>query len=332
MEKDSVLPDVLRAVFIFSVALILLLAVSFFITRLLVRGKEVAVPEVTGMSFLEAYDILTENGLRVRKEGYKYSADLPENYVVEQRPASNQKVKVDREIKVFLSRGTEDETVPRLIGQTISEAESILKSIGLEAGSIVRVHSDDFPQEGAIIAHTPPGNATIQRGSKVNLLVSLGPHSVGSVMPDLVGMKLQNAQETLESMGLKAGRVVRKDSPVVEEAGIVLEQMPQPGEPAERGITVDLVVSSGGEPKETPRTVVLPYRVPPRPVSSEYPEQQDLSPRHVKIVVEHGGGTWTPVDGMLTPGDYTAPLRIIGRGIAKIYVDDMESPVAHEEL
>jgi beta-lactam-binding protein with PASTA domain len=332
MEKDSILPDVSKAVFIFLVALILLLLVSFFVARFLVRGKEVEVPNVIGKSFVEAYDILTENNLRIRKEGYKYSAELPEDYIVEQRPIPNQKVKVDREIRVFLSRGTEDETVPRLIGQTISEAESILKSIGLEAGSIVRVHSDDFPQEGAIIAHTPPGNATIQRGSKVNLLVSLGPHSVESVMPDLVGMKLRNAQETLESMGLKPGRVVRKDSPVVEEAGIVLEQIPQPGEPAERGIAVDLVVSSGGEPKQTPRTVVLPYKVPPRQVSPEEPRQEDLSPRHVKIVVEHGGGTWTPVDTMLTPGNYTAPLRIIGRGIAKIYVDDMESPIAHEEL
>jgi len=332
MEKDSILPDVLKAVFIFLVALILLLGVSFFVARFLVRGKEMEVPNVIGKSFVEAYDILTENNLRVRKAGYKYSADLPEDYVVEQRPAPNEKVKVDREIKVFLSSGTEEATVPRLIGQNVPEAESILKSIGLEAGSIVRVHSDDFPLEGAIIAHTPPGNTTVQRGSEVDLLVSLGPHSTESVMPDLVGMKLQNAQETLVSMGLKSGRVTRKDSPVVEEAGIVLEQIPQSGEPAERGLAVDLVVSSGGKPKETPRTVVLSYKVPPRPVSPEDLIQEDLSPRHVKIVVEHGGGTWIPVDKMLTPGNYTTPLRIIGRGIAKVYVDDMESPFAHKEL
>lgn len=336
--RRSLLSDILKVAFIFLAAVILLLVVSFLLLRFVIKGNEMDAPNVIGRSFVEASKILSERGLPTpRIEGYKYSADLPKDYVVEQRPVPNQKMKEGRTIRVFLSRGAEVGTVPRVIGQTVSEAESILKSVGLEVGSVVRIHSDDFPQEETVIAHTPTANVTVQRGSKVNLLVSLGVHSVQLMMPDLRGMKLQGASEMLGSSGLKLGRVTREASPVVEEADIVLEQAPQPNDRVERGASVDVVVSSPGEALEgkASRMVVLRYKVPARPEknSAQGKITYDLSPRHVKIVIEHEGGRRTIVDKVFTPGRLLEyPLQIVGRGIAKIYVDDMEWPIKTEEL
>jgi beta-lactam-binding protein with PASTA domain len=340
--KRSLLSDILKVAFIFLTAVILLSVASFFLLRFVVKGNEVDAPNVIGKSFVEASKILNERGLPTpRIEGYKYSVALPRDYVVEQRPVPNQKMKAGRAIGVFLSRGAEVGTVPRVIGQPVSEAESILKSRGLEVGSIVKVHSDDFPQEGVIIAHTPPANVTIQRGSKVNLLVSLGVHSVQLMMPDLRGMKLQGAQELLGSSGLKLGRITRETSPVAEKADIVLEQVPQPNDRVERGALVDVVVSSPGEASEEkmPRMIVLPFKVPAKPIRSEDEDSgqdkitYDLSQRHVKIVIEHEGGRRTIVDKMFTPGRVLEyPLQIVGRGVAKIYVDDMEWPIETREL
>ena len=333
MEKPrrSLLTDILKVVFIFLVAVILLSVATFFLLRSVIRGNQVEVPNVIGKSFVEASRILSEHGLRTPIiEDYKYSANLPKDYVVEQRPVPKQKVKLGRDIRVFLSRGAESGMVPRLIGQPVSEAELTLKSVGLEVASIVKVHSDDFPQEGIIIAHTPPPNAAVQRGSKVNLLVSLGPHSVKLMMPDLRGMKLQSASELLESSGLKLGHITRKASPVIEEADIVLEHAPQPDDPVERGAAVDITVSSSAEPSVTPsRMVVLRHKVLPKPIMPEDSEQGGITydsstPRHVKIVIEHEGGRRTIVDKTFVPGRLLEyPLRISGRGIAKIYVDDM---------
>jgi beta-lactam-binding protein with PASTA domain len=334
----SLLSDILKVVFIFLAAVILLLVMSFFLLRIIVRGNEVDAPNVIGKSFVEASKILNERGLLTpRIEGYKYNAELPEDYVVEQRPVPKQKMKAGRAIRVFLSRGAEEVTVPRVIGQSISEAESMLESVGLEIGSVVEVHSDDFPEEGITIAHTPTANATVQRGSKVNLLVSLGAYSIRLMVPDLRGIRLQSALELLESNGLKLGRITREVSPVVEEADIVLEQTPQPNDRIESGAGVDVVVSSLGEiPGTTSRMVVLRYPVPARPVRSGQPGQKivyDSSPRHVKIVIEHEGGRRTIVDKTFAPGRLLEyPLRIIGRGIAKIYVDDMEWPIETREL
>ncbi len=328
--NSSLLSDILKVAFIFLAAVIMISVVSFFLLRIAVRGKEVEVPNVIGKSFVEACEILQKRGLHTPLiEGRKYSVNLPKDHVVEQKPVPKQKVKVGRGMKVFLSLGTEAGTVPRVIGQTVSEARSLFESEGLETGSIVRVHSDNFPQAGIIIAHTPPPNITIQRGSKIDLLVSLGTYSVQLAMPDLGGMKLQNALELLEFSGLRKGRITRKAS-AVEQPGIVLKQIPQPDDQVERGTIVDIVISSSvSASKNVWRLVKLHYSVPPRPKSSdEDSPQEDSSPRHVKIVVEHEEGILTIFNDIFTPGEsLDRPFQIKGSGTAKIYVDDMKWPI-----
>ncbi|MBD3181200.1 PASTA domain-containing protein [Candidatus Poribacteria bacterium] len=334
-EKRSLIPDILKISFIFLVSVIVLALVAFFMARFLIKGNQIEVPNVIGKSFIEAFDILSESGLRTQKmDERKYSAELPENYVVEQRPVPGTKVKKGREITIFLSRGTEEGTIPRLIGQPFSEAENILKSVGLKVGSVARIHSDDYPQRGMIIAHTPTPGVTIQRGSEVNLLVSMGPLSAELTMPDLGGKNLDNAVKELESMGLKTGRITRKVSPAINQADVVLEQSPLPNDQVAAGIAVDLVVSSAGESQSvSSRIVFLRYEVPARTVDPDQPGQEDTSPRYLKIIVEDQNGVRTIEDGMFPPGETKVyPLRISGRGIAKIYVDDTKWPVETRKL
>jgi len=331
MERtsSSLLFDILKVAFIFLVAVTMVSIVVFFLLRTVIRGKEVEVPNVIGKGFIEASEILQESGLRTpRIEGRKYSANLDKDHVVEQRPIPKEKVKINREVKVFLSLGTESEVVPRVIGQSISEAESLLALKGLEIGSIIKVHSDSFPREGAIIAHTPPANTEINRGSKVNLLVSLGPHSMQVTIPDLSSMKLQDARKLLESSGLKEGRITYEAS-AHEMPNTVLKQIPPPEERVERGTLVDLVISSSIKTSATERRLVrLSYRVPKRPRSSEDSVQEDLSKRYVKILIEDDEQIWTQVDDMFDPGDLLIyPFQISGKGRAKIYVDDMKWPI-----
>jgi len=334
MEKStsSLIPDILKIALIFLIAVILV-SVSLYILMLTaIKGDEVEVPNVIGKSFLEAFEILSENNLRIRKmDVRKHSEGLPENYVVEQRPMPGDKVKSGRKISIILSRGAEEGTVPRVVEKFVPEAESLIKSAGLEVGNVVRVHSNDFPQEGVIIAHTPPPNATVQRDSKVNLLVSLGPHSVQLIMPDLRGMELQAVSKLLETKQLKLGLVTRKASS--DKADVVLDQVPQPNERIGTGAAVDVVVSSGELSEAVLRGVVLRYAVPRRPKPTPtgdppYAPPEDLSDRSVRIVLEHEGKTRTIVEKNFPPDKLLEYfLQVKGQGIAKIYVDDMLAEV-----
>lgn len=327
--RGSLLSDILKIAFIFLFAVILLSAVSFFVLRVVVRGNEIQVPNVIGRSFVDAHKILSERGLNtVKIEGEKYSAVLPKDHVLEQDPIPNKKVKPGRVIKLFLSRGTELGRVPRLIGRPVSEVETLLTSRGLEMGSVVRVHSDDFPQEGLIIAHTPPPDVTAQWGSKVDLLVSLGPHSVTLTMPNLKGMEQQKALEVLARTGLKQGHITREASPEGQKADIVLRQFPPAKDRVKRGTAVDIVISSGEVSEGTLRTAVLSsYVVPPRPKTSEEPENpeeqpaEDLSPRTVRLELRHAGKP-SVVTKSGRPGTRISHFwRVEGLAVLKIYVD-----------
>jgi beta-lactam-binding protein with PASTA domain len=144
------------------------------------------------------------------------------------------------------NKGTEAGVVPNVVGEMVDDAQPSLQALGLEVGTITKVHSDDFPQEGVIIAHTPPPQAKVQKGTRVNLLVSMGRPVIQYTMPDLSGMWLDDAIALLRMRGLRSGLVEREVSPDVNTPDVVLDQYPQPGSRIKRGAVVNLVVSSVG--------------------------------------------------------------------------------------
>jgi beta-lactam-binding protein with PASTA domain len=243
--KSSTLGSALKLMIVFAIAIAALILVSFVVMRFVIRGSAVEVPDIVGKSFLEATQILNKSHLGTPIiDGEKYNASMPDGYIVEQKPKPGTRVKKGREIKVFVSKGTEAGIVPNVTGEMIVDAQPALQSLGLEIGSITKVHTEDFPQEGIIIAHTPPPQAKVQKGTRVNLLVSLGRPIVTYTMPDLAGMYMDEALEIIKQRGLKSGLVEKEFSPDVTEPGIVLDQKPQPGERIKRGAIVNLVVSS----------------------------------------------------------------------------------------
>jgi hypothetical protein len=65
--------------------------------------------------------------------------------------------------------------VPNVVGSTQTAAAALLRSAGVAAGTVAQQKSAAVPV-GRVISENPPAGARVAPGSKVNLVVSHGPH------------------------------------------------------------------------------------------------------------------------------------------------------------
>lgn len=202
---------------------------------------ETRVPDVTGMSVLQAEERLKASQLQMAVERRIHSNNVPVDHVVSQVPVAGRLVKVNRTVSVMVSLGPDLVTVPDLSGQTLRDVQVALNGASLALGGRVEEYSDQVPA-GQVISQDPPANARVERGSAVNLVISRGPAPQGQVMPNLRGRAYADVTGQLVQMGLQVGQVVERESGDLP-AGTVLDQDPEPGATVPLGGTVNLVIS-----------------------------------------------------------------------------------------
>ncbi len=136
--------------------------------------------------------------------------------------------------------GTEEVTVPQLIGRPEADAERELRTAGL------KVRRSEVPDEvnkaGQVTAQVPLANTQVRRGATVTISVSTGAPIVN--IPDVRNQTTDMARETLTAAGFKVEvKQVNSD----KDPNTVLEQAPAGGTKAARGSVVTLTASKGVE-------------------------------------------------------------------------------------
>jgi len=226
-------------------------------------GRYVMVPDVTGLPFTRAADVLTAAGLELGKRHDVADDRVPEFHVIVQRPRAGQEVRMGRKISLTISQGKAYEPVPGFIGKTLAESLEELESTRLVPGSIARIPSS-IPAD-VVLAQDPEPLLPVEYGGEVHLLVSDGPVSQVMLMPTLVGMTLEKAQTTLTNMGRLNLRVVpyKVDRPGAE-FDVILAQFPEPGSRLNEGdtVTYDVRPSAASFLPNAKRAVDALYSVP----------------------------------------------------------------------
>ena len=136
-------------------------------------------------------------------------------------------------------------TVPDVTGQSQEDATAALQEAGLRVGGVEQVADQGFAA-GTVVSQEPAGGASADEGAAVVLTVSTGPDSVA--VPNVMGLDVGEAQQALADAGLSAA--IEEEYDLRAPAGQVMGQLPAPGEQAEPGSTVGLLVSKG-VPTET---------------------------------------------------------------------------------
>ena len=213
--------------------------ISAFVAMQVVMEKDrVEVPDVVALDSIAASALIREAGLSPRVVAEEFSQRIPKGHVTSQRPSRGTRAQLGSEVRLFLSRGTDQLEVPSVAGNSLPQAQRILAEAGLTRGGVMRIPSDVHPRE-AVIAQEPPAGATATRGATVRLLQSLGPWEEIVTMPDLRGREMVTALNLLKELQVEARMSFVQ---AVSRQGTVVAQDPPPGAKVKVGGQVQITI------------------------------------------------------------------------------------------
>jgi serine/threonine-protein kinase len=288
-----------------------------------VRGEVVTVPDFGKMPLEEARMQARRMGLSVAEPEERPDNAIARGHVVSHVPAPGQRVKENRPITFVVSSGPEMVEVPDLTEKSLREGEYELALAGLDLGARIYVYSDDVVVADTIITTSPSPEALAPYGSAVNVLLSRGPRPVDLLMPQLVGMNIEEARRLLGRYRLGMSDVIeRLDTGAAP--GIVLAQYPQQNAIISSGERVTLTVNQRrARDMSGARTVIIEHR-------TNGTAEDEV---RLKIVVQDEAGRHEILNGFVSGGRRISQPRVVqGKATLYVYEQDMETPLRREEL
>lgn len=178
--------------------------------------EQVPVPTVVGQTQEQAIATLKEAGLEFAIASTEASSDIPANSVISSDPEAGTIVDKGTTVKVVLSSGPADTTVPDVSGLTQQQARDQLKQNGLQVSDVVTV-DDPSQEKGRVIKTDPEAGAKISEGESVTLFIASGNVSVPA---DLVGRPRDEVLQALQELGLNTN--VETEESAEHEEGTVM--------------------------------------------------------------------------------------------------------------
>lgn len=223
-KKMQLIGKIAGIVLLYS--LVFFLAV-YFTVSLLVKGDEIAAPDLIGKSLTEAYAIAAKKGIILKKVIGDFGKTYSPNTVVNQFPVPDSGVKEKSVMKIFVASEVGQTVVPELTARSQKECESLLKNSKLKKGHVSFISSRDIPLDNVLSQSTPAGSR-IAAGSAIDLLISKGGENLSFIMPDLIGKQADKVLIFFETQGVKISKI-EEVAYFGLKSGIILKQFPSPG-------------------------------------------------------------------------------------------------------
>ncbi len=210
------------------------------------HDEALAVPNVVAQPYESAKELLEMQGLTVVKQGEKHDPTLPFGYVADQNPRPNRLVKKGRRVYLTISVGEREVEVPEVRGLSETNAEEILKSVGLRVGERdYKYIIDELPK--VVLDQLPPPKTFVKHNSAVDITISLGEPVANVIVPSLLGKTIETAKREIQKSGLIIGQIsYRQNNDLLPNT--VIQQSLEAGVSTAYGDTLDIVVSSISNP------------------------------------------------------------------------------------
>lgn len=197
------------------------------------------VPNVLGMTLEQAIAAIEAVNLIPSLVASVPSQDYEEGEIADQFPLATVELPLGTGVvELTLSLGDDVALVPDLTGLSQADAIAALTALGL-AGSPYRVI--DGNNTGLVITQSIAPETPVSLGTVINLAIS------SNLMPDLIGLLIQNAQAVIEAAGLVLNPQIGERTSAVYDPNEVISQDPLTNSLVSPGDTVTLVISIGAQ-------------------------------------------------------------------------------------
>lgn len=172
-------PPVARAITALTRVFLIVLLVSATAVGVLAwnyifkSNPDVRIPQLVGMDKAAAMQRAEELGL-VPHPVEEWKEDTPSGQVYKMYPVAGKAVKPGADLTLWISKGPEKVRVPDVTQIQSQKAVDTLRELNLRLGDVTEEYNENL-EKGVIISQDPPADQTVDPGTRVNLVKSLGP-------------------------------------------------------------------------------------------------------------------------------------------------------------
>ncbi|MCC2333937.1 Stk1 family PASTA domain-containing Ser/Thr kinase [Cellulomonas wangsupingiae] len=203
----------------------------------------VPVPNVEGLSEAEALQEIRDADLLPKP--LQEPSDLAAGLATRTDPVAGTDVAKESEVRVYISTGPAEVTVPDVTGMTEAEAAAALEAVNLKVSPTRQKEDVATVEEGRVTKTEPAANSPAKPGDSVTLFVSSG----NVMVPNVTGQNVEVATEALAAVNL---RVNTREVESTEPEGNVVSQDRAEGDIVPQGTVINLSVAA------PPSTAVVP--------------------------------------------------------------------------
>jgi beta-lactam-binding protein with PASTA domain len=204
-------------------------------------GAVETVPDVSGLSFVEAKAKLEKDGFEVKKGEPRFSDKFRAGTVMMQLPYGGAQTKQGRRIYLTVSRGSEMIPMLDLVGMSMRDARIALMRQGFDIGEVSYEYNDTIMRDLIYWQGIPPKVGS-RPGTLVDVMISRGPSTRFTMMPNLIALDVETARVRVENAGLVLGIVqYREDETYIPNT--VIEQAIAPYAQVAEGAAINITIA-----------------------------------------------------------------------------------------
>jgi len=227
-------------IFILLIAGFLLLMNDIVMPAYTNYDEGVTVPDVTKRSLNDAKKLLDDYGLRYEVADRRSHSAYPANYIIDQNPEPQHIVKPHRKIYLTVNTSKRPQVVvPDVTNLSYRNAKIQLQNYGLDVGT-VSYESSRF--KNSVLRQSIKPGKKVAKGTLIDLAVSDGLGVRMVKIPQIIGLRLAEAQNKLRDAGLRVGDLRFKPSKEYSP-NVVLGYTPSNSDSVTIGQTLNLTIS-----------------------------------------------------------------------------------------